>query len=345
MKTRLNRFALAALPFALMACEGQKEAEVEQVRSADTTRVEVVTSRIQGRTFQDWGVYPADLRGADDAILVSSAAGTMKSISEVGTRVRAGQGLCDIESDRYRAQLDAARSSMDATQAAMEVARKNVEAGSLGKAALDAASAQFHAAKAQFLGAQKQYEDSRCQAPFSGVVASRMVNRWQAVGPGTPTLRIVRNDRLEATFAVPETESGLLKKGLDAEFHLIESPDAPYKGTVSSVDLAADTRNRVVSARVVLTNKDGNLRPGLAGKVRILRQEVREAVVVPSWALLRREGGVFAMVAQDGKAQERKLELGPSSGDSVQVLSGLSIGDDLVVRGAFRLSDGTRIQK
>lgn len=343
MNTRNSILFVAALPILLVGC---KKEEVEQVKSvADTSVVEVVTSKIEPIAYKDWGVYPADLRGAEDAILVTSAAGTMKSVVEVGTRVKAGQSLCNIESDLYQAQLDAARAGADAAKTAMDVARQNVDAGSLGKSALDAAAAQYHAANAQFLGAKKQYQDSRCQAPFAGVVASRMVNRWQVVGPGTPTLRIVRNDRLEATFSVPEADVSSLKRGQSAEFVLIDDLGNPYPGKVSTIDLAVDSKNRTVSARVVVTNDDGRLRPGLAGKIRLLKRDLEEAIVVPSFALLRREDGVYAMVAEKGKAAERRVVLGSGSGDSVLVESGLKAGDELVVRGAFRLTDGVRVGK
>lgn len=344
MNTRRTPILLAMMPLLLVAC-GKKE-EHTQVKAAttDTSSVEVVTTTLQSISYEDWGTYPADLRGAEDAVLVSSASGMLRSVSEVGRRVAPGQALCDIESDRYGAQLDAAKASMDAAQTSMEVARKNVEAGSLGKVSLDAAAAQYHSAKAQYMGARKLWEDSRCQAPFGGIVASRMVNRWQAVGPGTPMLRLVRNDRLEATFSVPEIEANGLKSGNVAQFFLLGEPDKSYSGRVATVDLAADPKNRVVSARVVVGNSDGRLRPGMAGKVRILHRTVKDAIVVPSFALVRREGGVFAMVVREGLAREVSVTLGSGSGDSVYVSSGLKAGDKLVVRGAFRLTDGVKVR-
>lgn len=343
MNTRNSILLVAALPILFVGC---KKEEPDQVKSAaDTTVVEVVTSKLASIAYQDWGTYPADLRGVEDAILVTSAAGTLKSVVEVGSHVKVGQALCDIESDRYHAQLEAARAGTDAAKTAMDVAKRNVEAGSLGRSALDAAAAQYYAANAQYLGAKKQYEDSRCQAPFAGVVASRMVNRWEVVGPGTPTLRIVRNDRLEATFSVPETDAAALKRGQSAEFVLIDNLGNPYPGKVSTIDLAVDSKNRTVSARVVVSNHDGRLRPGLAGKIRLLKRDLKDAIVVPSFALLRREDGVYAMVAEKGKAAERRVVLGSGSGDSVLVESGLKAGDELVVRGAFRLTDGVRVGK
>jgi len=346
MNTRRYRILLATLPVLLVACGGKKEEPTQVKASAsDTSKVEVVTTTLQGITYEEWGTYPADLRGGEDAVLVSSASGMLNSISEVGRHVSAGQSLCDIESDRYGAQLEAAKASMDAAQTSMDVARKNVEAGSLGKVSLDAASAQFYGAKAQYMGAKKLLEDSRCRAPFAGIVASRMVERWQAIGPGTSMLRLVRNDRLEATFSVPESEVSGLKAGNSAQFFLLDEPGKIYTGKVSTVDLAADSRNRVISARVELGNVGGRLRPGMAGKIRILHGTVKNAIVVPSFALVRREGGVLAMVVRDGVAHEAPVVLGSGSGDSVHVASGLKVGDKLVVRGAFRLSEGVKVRE
>lgn len=345
MNTRI-RILMATLPLLLAACSGKHE-EPTQVKASnnDSSAVEVVTTTVEGVTYEDWGTYPADLRGAEDAVLVASAAGMLRSVSEVGRRVKAGQALCDIDTDRYKAQLDASKAAMDASQTAMDVAKKNVEAGSLGKSSLDAAAAVYYGAQAQYMGAKKLWEDSRCQAPFSGIVASRMVNRWETIGPGTPTLRLVRNDRLEATFSVPEIEAGELKGGSSAQFFLLEESGQVYKGKVSTVDLAADPKDRVVSARVEVGNVGGRLRPGMAGKIRILHSTEKNAVVVPSFALLRREDGVYAMVVRNGIAHEVRVVLGSGDGDMVHVKSGLKLGDKLVVRGAFRLSEGAKVRE
>jgi RND family efflux transporter MFP subunit len=357
-KSIILTVSVAAL--ALSSCKGkEKKEEPTGVASVDTAAVSVVTSTIKGIRWSDWASYSADLRGAEDAILVTTAAGVVGQVSDVGRVAKAGQGLCDIESDRYKVQYEAAKAAVDANKAAqisakseLDRTKANVEAGSLGKAALEGASAQFaglvaqgKGAEAQMLGAKKMYEDSRCQAPFDGLVASRMVNRWQSVGAGTPTLRLVRNDRLEANFTVPEAEARELKAGIAVEFTGIDDGDRVYRGSVSSVDLAADARNRTVGAKVLIANVGGRLRPGMVGKARLLRRQYEAAIVVPSAALLRQEKGVKAAIVQNGAAKLVDVELGSSTGDSVLVTSGLRIGDRLIVQGAFRVSDGTRVKE
>lgn len=357
-KSTILTVSVAAL--ALVSCKGkEKEEEKTVVKSVDTASVTVVTSTLKGIPWTDWASYSADLRGAEDAILVTTAAGVVSQVSEVGRVVQEGQGLCDIESERYKVQYEAAKSAVDANKAAqvsskgeLERTKANVDAGSLGKAALDGASAQYaglvaqgKASEAQMLAAKKQYEDSRCQAPFNGIVATRLVNRWQSVAPGTPTLRLVRNDRLEANFTVPEAEARGLKTGITVEFNGIDDEGQVYKGAVSSVDLAADSRNRTVGAKVLIVNAGGRLRPGMVGKARLLRKSYTAAVVVPSAALLRQEKGVKAAIVKDGVAKMVEVELGSAVGDSVLVTSGLKIGDKLIVQGAFRVSDGTRVKE
>lgn len=344
---------------ALVSCGKQKHEEKTVVTSVDTAAVAVVATQLKGMPWTDMASYSADLRGIEDAVLVTTAQGVVSSVAEVGRGVQTGQQLCDIESDRYKVQYEASKSAVDANKAAQVSAKgdvdrtkANVDAGSLGKSALDGAAAQFaglvaqgKGAEAQMMAAKKQWDDSRCLAPFSGIVASRMVDRWQSVGAGTPTIRLVRNDRLEANFTVPESEARELKVGVPVEFFQLDEPAKIYKGNVSSVDLAADARNRTFGAKVVIANAGGKLRPGMVGRARLLRRKYTDAIVVPSAALLRQENGVRAAVVENGVARLVDVELGSSQGDSVLVRSGLKVGQKLIVQGAFRVSEGTRVKE
>ena len=337
---------IAASLLALAALSGCKKEEPAKtsVHSSDTSVVPVVASLVVPVPFQDRASYTADLRGSDDAVLVTTAAGVLHSVAKVGAHVQAGQSLCDIESDRYLAQLNAVKSQMDAAKNQLDLVRKNVEAGSVGKIALDAPTTQFYSAQSSYLNAKKQYDDSRCLAPFAGTIASRSVERYQTVGAGTPTFRLVRQDAFEAVFSIPEAEIRGVQPGMSAEFYLLDSPESVYSGRLSAVDAAADAKNRVMTARLSLANRGGVLKPGMVGRVALLRRSYAKAVVVPSASLLRSERGVTAMVSVGRKAHEVQVQLGSAQGDSVLVLSGLKAGDTLIVQGAAQVSEGTRVK-
>lgn len=333
----------ASILAVLVGCK-KEEATKTSVHSSDTSVVAVVAGDIKAVPFEDRPSYSADLRGLDDASLVTTASGVIRTVASVGTAVKAGQSLCDIESERYLAQYNTAKAQLEAAQNQLELVKKNVESGSVGKIALDVPTTQVFSAQSSVLNAKKQYDDSRCIAPFSGVIASRMVERFQTVGAGTPTYRLVRMDQLEASFSIPEVEAAGIKPGMSADFYLLDNPAKTYSGKLTAVDGAADAKNRVVQARLHVTNTGAQLKPGMVGRVRLLRKSYAQAVVVPSASLLRTEAGVVAVVVVNGKAHELPVQLGSTRGDSVLVLSGLKAGDKLILQGASQVSEGTRVK-
>jgi membrane fusion protein (multidrug efflux system) len=334
--------SLAALA-ALSGCKKEEPAKTS-IQSSDTSIVQVVAVPVVPVPFQDRASYTADLRGTDDAVLVTTASGVIRTVANVGSHVEANQSLCDIESDRYLAQLNAVKAQMDAAKNQLDLAKKNVDAGSVGKIALDAPTTQYYSAQSSYLNAKKQYDDSRCLAPFPGIIASRSVERFQTVGAGTATYRLVRQDVLDAVFSIPESEIQGVQPGMSADFYLLDAPQKLYSGRLTAVDGAADAKNRVMTARLSITNRGGALKPGMVGRVALLRRSYARAIAVPSASLLRSERGVTAMVVVGGRAHEVSVRLGSGQGDSVLVLSGIKAGDTLVVQGAAQVSEGTRVK-
>ncbi len=339
--------ALGASVIAVLALTGckKKEAAAEAGKpTASGEAVHVVVSVAQGHSFEDWGAYSADLRGGEDATLTAPVqGGRVNQISEVGKSVAAGQALCDIESAKYSAMLAAARSAVEVAKGEQDRQKVNVEKGFVGKAVLDQAELAFQQARVAMLQAQRTYEDSRCQAPFAGVLVSRLVERFQSVGPGTPTVRIAATNRLEAVVSIPESESRDFHEGQSAEFSLVQDAGKVFVGKLKSVDRAVEERNRTVMARIEVPNPGNILRPGMVGRARILRRKLANAVVIPSTAVLRLQEGTMVMLARQGKALEVPVKLGPASGDSVVIESGVAAGDTLITTGAFQVATGSKI--
>lgn len=323
---------------------GKAEAGAETGKADVKEAVRVVAAPAKARPFEDWGNYSADLRGSEDATLAAPVqGGRVAKVSEVGKPVKAGQALCDIESQRYQAMMLSARAAMDVAKGEMNRQKVNVEKGYVGKAVLDQAELQYQQARVALLQAQRNYEDSRCQAPFSGVLVSRMIDRFETVAPGAPTVRVAATNRLEAVVAIPESEARDFHEGQTAEFSLVQDSARVFTGKLTSIDRAVEARNRTVMARIDIPNSGNVLRPGMVGKTRILRKKYDSAIVVPSNAILRLQDGTMAMIAKDGKAVQVPVRLGPAKGDSVVIESGLNEGDMLITVGAFQVSTGTPV--
>ncbi|MGB7569273.1 MAG: efflux RND transporter periplasmic adaptor subunit [Chitinivibrionales bacterium] len=324
--------------------KGKKNSEAAAKQSADSATVKVVVSEVKEMPFQDWESYSADLRGIEDANLMAPfQGGRVNSIMPIGTHVKAGGSLCDIEGEKYGAALEAAKAQVDVTKGDLERDKINVEKGSLGRAVLDSRNLAYQNARMALATAQRAYEDCQCQTPFDGILVSRAIEKYQTVAPGVPTVRVARIDQLEADIAIPEAEAFGYEEGMKAEFRLLQRPDQAFDGRLKSLDRAVDSKSRTVTARVVVTNRDGMLKPGMVGRASILRRMYAKAIVVPSASLVRLQNGISAMVVENGVAKQRLVSVGATTPDSSLITGGLREGDKLVVTGAFQVSDGTKV--
>jgi membrane fusion protein (multidrug efflux system) len=329
----------------LTACGGGHGEESKKVTADTAAVIRVVTTVVKARAFEDWGRYSADLRGADDAVLTAPAptGGRVNMIADIGKTVSKGQALCDIDAELYLAQLRQAEAAVELAGGEAARAKENVRDGFVGKAATDRAQLDLQAARAALFQAKRAYADSRCEAPFSGMLVSRFVEKFQSAAPGAPTVRVAALARLEAIVSIPESEAFDYREGQRAEFLLLQDGAKPIAGRIESVDRAVESRNRVVTARVRVDNPGNSLRPGMIGRVRILRQRHESAIVVPSQAVLRLQNGTAVMRVRDGKAERADVVLGATQGDDVLVKSGLLNGDRVITAGAFQVSEGTKV--
>jgi membrane fusion protein (multidrug efflux system) len=335
----------AALTVLVTACGGGHGEDSKKVTADTAAVIRVVTTVVKPRAFEDWGQYSADLRGVDDAVLTAPVpgGGRVNMIADIGKTVAKGQALCDIDTELYQAQLRQAEAAVELAKGEADRAQDNVRDGFVGKAATDKAQLDLQAARAAHFQAKRAYADSRCEAPFSGMLVSRFVEKFQSAAPGASTVRIAALGRLEALVSIPESEAFDYREGQRAEFVLLQDGSKPVLGRIESVDRAVESRNRVVTARVRLDNPGNVLRPGMIGRVRVLRFSHEKALVVPSQAVLRLQNGTAVMRVKDGKAQRANVVLGASQGDLVLIKSGLEPGDRVITAGAFQVSEGTKV--
>jgi multidrug efflux pump subunit AcrA (membrane-fusion protein) len=189
----------ALLTGLLVACGGGHGEESKNVKADTAAVIRVVTTVVKAGPFEDWGQYSADLRGVDDAVLTGPAptGGRVHKVSDIGTIVKKGQPLCDIDSELYQAQLKQAEAAVALAQGESDRAKDNVREGYLGKAAGDKAELDLQAARAALFLARRAYADSRCEAPFAGMLVSRSIEKFQMAGPNAPTVRVAALARLE----------------------------------------------------------------------------------------------------------------------------------------------------
>jgi membrane fusion protein, multidrug efflux system len=277
--------------------------------------------------------------------------------------VRKGDKLARLDTSESEAGIDAIKAAVAQAQVAETRARREYERAQQlkqyglittqnlddAKSALEAAQAATAAAQAQVHAAQTRLAKSFIASPMDGVVALRGVNvgdRVENMGSGDPLFRIVDNRQLDLTVSVPSSQLATVKVGQPLEFTTDALPGRTFTGKVMFINPAIDEMSRSAKVVAEVPNRDGALKGGAFVKGRIVVATRTGIVQVPREALLNwdvehQTADVF--VVTNGTAEKRAVKVGTTNPVAVQVVSGVTPGEQVVSRGGFALKTGDRV--
>jgi HlyD family secretion protein len=263
----------------------------------------------------------------------------------------AAQKIVESRQNLYRQgalaerQLEDARVAMAQARSALETAQQHLASlESVGqKEQTLGAQAQVGAAKAHYQGAAAQVSYAQVRSPISGVVSDRPTNVGEMANSGSALLSIVDISRVVAHANVPVDVAASLRVGRPAT---ISGAGTELEGKVTVVSPAVDPNTTTVQIWVEAANPGERMKLGSTVQVTMDAGEIRDAIMVPNSALLSsEEGGEKVMVAgADSLAHERPVKVGIRSGDDVQVLAGLKVGEQVITQGALGLDDKAKIE-
>ena len=302
-----------------------------------------------------------------DLLQVRDSSGRMRDLEE-GDAVSAGAILARVEERDYaskvaRAQAGIAQAKAGEDKALQDLNRAEVlfKAEALIKPDLDAARAAHQSAVAQSAAARADLEvaatalrDTTLRAPRSGVVLERKLDRGSLASPGTVVFTIGAVDSLKAVFGVPDAVVHDLRPGMALTASADAVVDRTFTGRVTTIAPAADRDTHLFSVEVTIPNRDGALRPGMIATIQLDNQNVNlpktSPPAVPLTAIVKdsAKAGAYAVFVVDGtesnlQARLRAVTPGSIAGDGIEIASGVSAGEQIIVSGAARLRDGERI--
>lgn len=274
---------------------------------------------------------------------------------DVGTAVKKGQPLVVIDSP----DVGADRARLSGAKARVQVAAENhdrqkkLQAEGVGskKSLLDAqqehdqAKSEYAALRASLsvLGAGGGGAGSyTLTSPIDGVVTERKVTIGKLVSSEEVLLEIVDTRSMWAELDVAESDLLAVAVGQAVSLRLDGLGERELSGSITYVAPAVDPHTRTAKVRVPLANPDGVLRANMYGQARVAAGESRSSVFVPRAALERTKEVqlVFVQIAED-EYETRRVQVGATDPDFVEILKGVRVGEEVVTTGAFLLKTET----
>lgn len=288
------------------------------------------------------------LRANESVSLSANVTETITAVHfEDNQRVDKGMVLVEMTSAEEHAQLSEARST--AAEAKKQYARVQslVESGAASRSLLDQRKREYETARAQLEAVSSRMEDRVVSAPFDGVVGLRNISAGALVQPGDRITTLDDDSVMKLDFSVPSTFLDVLKPGMKIVAKARGLNNEPCEGEVTAIDSQIDPVTRAIMVRALLPNEERMLKPGLLMTVELLKNP-RKTLVIPESAIIPQGHDNFVLKAvRNGEVlttEKQAVTLGARRPGEVEILEGVSEGDEVVTHGTLKVQPGQPIE-
>lgn len=316
-------------------------------------------------TKADFPVYLTGLgtvQGFNTVTVRTRVDGTINQIAfKEGQMVKEGDLIAQIDPRPFQAALDQANAKKAQDEASIANAQRDLQRSTkLGDFAtkqtvdtqtstVQQLTAQIAADQAAIFNAQTQLDYASIRAPISGVTGIRQVDVGNIVNASTQTgiVTIAQIEPISVIFTAPEEQlpdiANALRQGETKVTALTtDGRKVLSHGTLSLMNNQVDSTSGTIRLKATFDNKDHALWPGLSVSTRLLVNTLKDAIVMPDDAVQHGNDGLYVFkVAEGNKADVRKVKIGPSTNGKTLVESGVSVGEQVVTRGQYRVQPGS----
>jgi RND family efflux transporter MFP subunit len=334
----------------------------KETRAAAIPSVDVVHPSLGAASYEV--VLPASVQGFTDSPVYARTSGYLQHwYADIGTHVKKGQLLADIQTPELDQQVQQAQSDLATAQANYQLAQitadrwqklllKNAvstQERDQASGDLNARRSALSAQEANVRRLQQLQGFEKIYAPFDGVITARNTDIGDLIQAGENTtpqelFHLSSIDRLRVFVPVPEIYQSVLHSVKQVGLSSDAYPKERLMGTIARNSEAIDPLSRTLRVEVDIENPKTLLLPGAYVFVHLPLPAASQSPTIPSNALLFRQEGLRVGVVRDGRVQLVRISIGHDYGDTVEVTAGLSPEDQVVVNPSDSLVSGTRVE-
>lgn len=350
---------VTALTLSLAACGGKQDNAAQADAKADQPAVDAEGGEVKKEAMK----VPVEVAVASRSAVTAAFQGTANLVAEAeaevvtktsgvvldirveeGDYVKAGQVLARLDSERQR--LSVAQSEANLRKLENDFKRQQEMIGRklISQDVFDRSRYDLDTQRAAYDMAKLELSYTEIRAPIDGVVSKRMVKVGNLIQLNQSLFKIDDFDPLEAVINVPEREMRLIAAKQPVQMLVDALPDALFTGEVARVSPVVDAGTGTFRVVAQFRDGSGRLRSGMFGRVRVVYDQRADVLVVPRAALVGDEKDASVYVVEADTAKRRKVKLGYSDGGQVEVVEGVSDGEQVVTLGQAALRDGSKVQ-
>jgi len=343
----MRKILLLTLPFLLLVgCGNTDPQQLKERFIGGSTEERVIAVGIMNIDTTEGVIqnsYPGYLEEGQSVDLAFKYGGLLEQIYvKEGSRVTKGQRLAKVSSPTLENSLRSAQATLEQAQDAYNRLKKVHDNGSLPDIKWKEMEANLEKAQAAYDLAYAMIAENDLTAPFSGTVSAVNVEVGENIPPLRPVVSLINTDKMSVKITVPENEIAAIHTGDPAKIVIPALNDRHYSGQVTEKGMTASLLTHSYPVKVLVDNPDKDLASGMIAKV-MLKADVNSAIIIPANAILINKDGKFVWVVENERATRRMIQISGYSGTGVIVSEGLKGGDQVIVEGYQKVSEGMKV--
>lgn len=259
-----------------------------------------------------------------------------------GTHVKKGDLLAKINDKPLQAQLKKLEAQIPLAKDRVYRQRTLLEKDAVSQEAFEQVATEYEKLMADIELVKANIAQTELRAPFDGIVGLRSLSEGAYASVSTTLTKLTKISPVKIDFSVPEAYSSEIAPGTNIVFRM-EGSLRDYHAKVYAVESKLDLDTRSLKVRATYPNEDEAILPGRYTSVELTKKEMKDALAIPSEALLPEMGKNMVYLYKGGKAQPTEVITGLRTESQIQIVKGLSLGDTLIISGIMQLRTGMPI--
>ena len=340
---KVNLILGLALATIMVSCGADKSPESKNSQSMNKVKTIIVQNPTANYVLNYSGIIVPTITIPLSFQLPGSI---YKIYVDEGDYVKKGQTLAELDKTSSESAFQAAQAMQKQAQDAYDRLKTVHDKGSLPEIQWEEVKSKLEQANSTAQIANKNLDNCSIIAPTNGVIGSRNAEVGSTIIPGNAIFKLIIIDDVFVRVSVPENEINKIKKGQTVSIQIPAIGNGSYSGQVEKIGVTANPISKTYEIKIRVINTNLTIKSGMVSNVEITIQDPNSKITIPYQAVIKNGDDynyVFIVNSKTKTVEKKLVEVGELSNNMIQIISGVSAGDILVVEGQHKLADDDKV--